>query len=52
MSWDGIAKFPNYILKRPDNPVINISNDGNYDFVVTGNNGTLDNKYRRLLRSS
>lgn len=52
MSWDWISPFPTYIQKREDNPVINITNVWNIDYVITGNTWSLDNKYRRLRKSA
>lgn len=53
MSWDWVSIFPQYIQKRADNPVINVANIDNTDYVITWA-GSLDQtqKYRRLFMSS
>lgn len=52
-SWDWVAAFPLYIQKWADNPVINVANMGNVDYVITWA-GSLDQtqKYRRLFMST
>lgn len=51
MSWNGVSNFPQYIQKRSDNPVLNVANMGNYDYVVTGTGEFTALKYRRLWLS-
>lgn len=52
-SWDWQSAFPLYIQKWADNPVLNVANMGNVDYVITWA-GSLDQtqKYRRLFMST
>jgi len=52
MSWDGVSKYPLYIQKWANNPVLNVANMGNYDYVITGTGEFNTLKYRRLFLSS
>lgn len=51
MSWDWVSAFPLYIQKWADNPIMNVANIDNVDYVITGNDGLL-NQYRRLYLSA
>lgn len=51
-SWDWVTRYPLYIQKRVDNPIINVANIGNQDYVVTGVWEDNLNKYRRLFISA
>lgn len=51
MSWDWVSAFPLYIQKWADNPIMNVANIDNFDYVITGNDWLL-NQYRRLYLST
>lgn len=51
MSWDWISLFPNYIQKLSDNPVLNVANMWNYDYIITWTWEFNNYKYRRFFIS-
>lgn len=51
MAWDWVSDFPNYIQKLADNPVLNVANMWNYDYMITGTGEFNNYKYRRLFLS-
>jgi len=51
-SWDGVTNYPLYIQKWTDNPVLNVANIWNQDYVITGIGENNLNKYRRLFISA
>lgn len=52
MSWDWVSAFPLYIQQWADNPVINVANIWNYDYVVCGVGIPPVAKYRRLRKTA
>lgn len=51
ISRDWISELPLYSQKWADNPVINVANMGNYDYIITGIGEFDENKYRRMWYS-
>lgn len=50
-SWDWVTIYPLYIQKWADNPVLNVANIGNTDYVVTGTWNSNGNKLSRFFLS-